>query len=274
MPRISLYLLGAFRCTADGQTLRSFRSKKSRALLAYLAAEARPHERDHLAGLLWSERPDSVARTYLRQALADVQRVLNGHADGAPILLADHHSIQVNPAANLWLDADVLVRALSSLPGPDGAGADATQWTLLEQAIGLYMGDFMQGFCLEGCEAYQEWQLLTAQRIRRQVLDGLDRLTAWHARAGNVADALHCAWRQIELEPYLEEAHRQVMHLLVLSGKASAALLHYAQFQRQLAQELGEAPASETRALSPVYGKTSSRAASPRSHHPTTWPRH
>jgi DNA-binding SARP family transcriptional activator len=69
--------LGALRVTLDDQPVSGFRTQKARALLAYLAVEARPHERDHLAGLLWAERPDPIARTYLRQALANLRRILD-----------------------------------------------------------------------------------------------------------------------------------------------------------------------------------------------------
>ncbi|GEM_PF-4922558 len=55
--------------------------------------------------------------------------------------------------------------------------------------------------------------------------------------------------RQIEIEPYREEAHQQLMRILARSGQRSAALAQYEKCRRILAQELGLEPAQETRAL-------------------------
>lgn len=45
MRRLSLYLLGPYQVTLDGEPITEFRSDKVRALLAYLAVEADgPHQ--------------------------------------------------------------------------------------------------------------------------------------------------------------------------------------------------------------------------------------
>jgi DNA-binding SARP family transcriptional activator len=60
---------------------------------------------------------------------------------------------------------------------------------------------------------------------------------------GQWEPALAYARRQIELEPWQEEAHRQVMRLLAQSGQRSAALAQYETCRRLLAKELGVQPA-------------------------------
>jgi DNA-binding SARP family transcriptional activator len=53
-----------------------FESIKVRALLAYLAVEAKwPHRRKALAGLLWPDLPDETARTNLASWTAKDLRV-------------------------------------------------------------------------------------------------------------------------------------------------------------------------------------------------------
>ena len=54
------------------------------------------------------------------------------------------------------------------------------------------------------------------------------------------------ARRQIELEPWDEEAHRQLMRCLAQSGQRNAALRQFTVCRRQLARELGVEPAQET----------------------------
>jgi predicted ATPase len=53
----------------------------------------------------------------------------------------------------------------------------------------------------------------------------------------------------LTLDPWREEAHRQLMELYARSGQRSAALAQYAICRQVLADELGIAPADETQAL-------------------------
>src|SRR5688572_20169061 len=63
----------------------SLSSKKSRALLAYLALRER-HEatRENLVGLLWSNSPPSHGRASLRQAIYQIQTQMSV-ADGSAL---------------------------------------------------------------------------------------------------------------------------------------------------------------------------------------------
>src|ERR1700693_5236979 len=60
--------------------------QKANAPLYYLAATGRPHTRDHLATLLWSEPPESNARHSLRSSLYRIRQAL--HTKGAGEVLA------------------------------------------------------------------------------------------------------------------------------------------------------------------------------------------
>jgi DNA-binding SARP family transcriptional activator len=77
MSRLCITLLGAFRVTLDGEHQTSFGTDKARALLAYLAVEGhRPHRREHLAGLLWSDQAEKKALDSLRQSLSSLRKLL------------------------------------------------------------------------------------------------------------------------------------------------------------------------------------------------------
>ena len=60
MERLSIYLLGSFDVQlGEGMVTSAFRTRKERALLAYLAVEQRQmHRRESVAELLWPERPE------------------------------------------------------------------------------------------------------------------------------------------------------------------------------------------------------------------------
>src|SRR3712207_3231243 len=73
--RLSIRLLGPPEVSVGGRPLR-FGTKKSLALLCYLAAEGRRHPRRELAELLWPESDERHARTDLRSALAKLRKTL------------------------------------------------------------------------------------------------------------------------------------------------------------------------------------------------------
>ena len=58
--KLTIHLFGAPEARLAGAPL-VLHHQKARALLYYLAATGRPHTRDHLATLLWSESPESNA---------------------------------------------------------------------------------------------------------------------------------------------------------------------------------------------------------------------
>src|SRR5215212_6610074 len=98
LPSISLSLLGGFRAERNAEPVAAFESNKVRALLAYLAVETgRPHQRSALAGLLWPDHPEELARTNLRHVLRQLRQTLPDQQGTPPILLTSQQTIQVNP---------------------------------------------------------------------------------------------------------------------------------------------------------------------------------
>ena len=82
-----------------------------------------------------------------------------------------------------------------------------------------------------------------------QALEALHTLAACHERRGEHEQVLRYARRELELEPWDEEAHRQCMRALALSGRRDAALAQYKACSAALAEELGVEPQPETTAL-------------------------
>jgi len=77
MLRLRLKVLGGFEARIGPGEPLDIATRKTRALLAYLALPpGRAHVRDKLTGLLWSDRGDEQARNSLRQALTELGRIL------------------------------------------------------------------------------------------------------------------------------------------------------------------------------------------------------
>jgi DNA-binding SARP family transcriptional activator len=67
---LSLKVLGAFAVRDGSGAALSLRTRKTRALLGYLAVNAgKPQPRERLMALLWSDRGERQARQSLNQAL-------------------------------------------------------------------------------------------------------------------------------------------------------------------------------------------------------------
>jgi hypothetical protein len=91
--------------------------------------------------------------------------------------------------------------------------------------------------------------LLKRERLQQQALGALHRLAQLHEKNGDISGAVPLVWRQLEMEPWSEEAHRYLMRLLALRGQRSAALAQYEACQRALAEELDVKPSIETTQL-------------------------
>ena len=256
MARLVLSLLGPFQLTLNEKPVQVPLWAKTQALLAYLAAEAdrwRPeavaHRREVLAGLLWPDQPDEAARHSLREALHQLRQALG--AEAPHFLLITPQTVQLNLAG----DCSVDVAEFMALIGECQAHAHRRQAAChacverLKRAAALYRGHFLAGFFLKDSVPYEEWALVLREQLARQALAALRTLAERHALRGKVELLEQVARRQIELDPFAEDAHRQLMRAWSWGGRRNAALAHYEALRRTLAAELDAPPEEETSAL-------------------------
>lgn len=253
MPKLSIRLLGPLQVALDDALVTDFATDKARAMLAYLAVEAdRPHRRDALAGLLWPEQSQDKARQNLRQTLARLRRAIgDDQKDAAPFLLVSRETIQLNPDSDHWSDVAAFTSLVEACKNHRHRKKERCLPCLrrMEQMVTLYRGDFLDQFFLEDSEAFEEWGLLTREWLRREAVQALSYLAHYREHLGDYALAREHAWKQVDLDPWREESHRQLMRLLALDGQRSAALAQYETCSQALAEELGVDPSEETTAL-------------------------
>jgi predicted ATPase/DNA-binding SARP family transcriptional activator len=252
MTRLSLVLLGPMQITLGGQPVGGFTYNKARALLAYLIVEAgRPHQRDALAALLWPDMPDETARHNLRQALANLRGAIGDASATPPFLLVTRDTIQFNPGSDDDLDVSMFTALLTACESHAHRRLERCRSCAarMQQAISLYGGEFLAGFNVGDSAPFEEWQLRQRERLHQQALDALVYVANYHERRGDDEPARRYAQRQIELEPWREQAHRQLMRLLARGEQRSAALAQYETCRRILARDLGVEPEAATTAL-------------------------
>ena len=263
MARLTLHLLGSFQASLDEQPITRFRSDKTRALLAYLVTEAnRSHRRESLATLLWSGSSEKAARLSLRVSLSNLHKILgpmaryqkdpDESADDASCLRIARESVRMNvPCRDCWIDAvefDTLLANSDAHRHEEITRCPACIQRLM-RAVELYQGDFLAGLVLPDSPDFDEWRLLHQEMRHHRALAAFETLASHFADLGQYEQAENLARRQIALEPWREEAHRQLMLVLALSGDRSGAMAQYATCRQILLDELAVEPAEETVAL-------------------------
>jgi predicted ATPase/DNA-binding SARP family transcriptional activator len=221
---------------------------KTRALLVYLACNPSPQPRHTLMGLLWGELPEANARRNLRRALWNLRRQLSNPALPPPIF-SDRETVCFNREFAHWSDVETFETACSHLDPAPPTAAPGLHRDQARQAADLYKGEFLEGFFVDDAAAFEEWSLTERERLRAMTLRALQQAVAAYAAQKETETALHYARRLLNLEPWREEAHRWLMHLLAGSGQRAEALAQYIACRQILAEELGVEPAQETKAL-------------------------
>lgn len=221
-------------------------------MLAYLAIESgHAHRREKLAGLFWPERPERSARHDLRQALFDLRGAIGDRHASPPCLIITPQTLQINAESDYWLDVTEFTGLVDACETHDHRFLSACEACVgrLHGAVALYRGGFLEGFSLPDSAAFEEWALLERERLQRFVVDTLQRVAEWDERRGEHEEALGHIRRWVELEPWQEEAHRQLMRVLAQNGQRSAALAQYEACRSALAKELDTGLEEETTAL-------------------------
>ncbi|MCB9148733.1 MAG: hypothetical protein H6641_08220 [Caldilineaceae bacterium] len=265
MAKLEIALLGPLQVRLDGDLLTPLPLKKAQALLAYLAVEAATaHPRERLALLLWPDQPKELAFKSLRQTLHKLRQALPTN-----FLLTTRLDVQFNHRADCALDvanfSELIAACQRHATSHPELCVDCV--ARLEQAAALYGGDFLQHFVLPESDAFAEWVMFKREWLQHEVLDALFRLAEYYGQQGHFERARQYAWRQTELDPPREEAHRQLMQALALSGHRSEALAQYEICRRILANVMVAEPAQETTAL---YAHIRNKLLTPKSPGPNS----
>lgn len=252
MACLSISLFGAFHVTRDGQPVTAFESDQVRALLAYLAVEQHhPPMRGTLADLLWPDHAETAARANLRHALWRLRHAIGDHAAESPFVLSTHQTVQINSATEISVDVARFAGLMAACEqhAHDRLETCPACIVRLREAIDLYRGAMLGGRALSRSIVFEEWVRVTQERLHRMALAALGTLTEEAEARGAYAAAERYLQRCVALDPWLEEAHYQLMRVLALAGWRSAAMAQYIRCRKILADDPGIEPSAQTTAL-------------------------
>lgn len=231
MPALNLEIkaLGLPRFFLNGQEI-DLTLRKAAALLVYLADAGAPVSREVLATLLWPEADHDNTRARLRRTLYKIRK-----AFGADIIEADREKLKFSSAVDITCDAHDFGAACNR-----GAFGLATQ---------LYQTDYLAGFALEDCAAFEDWAFYQREALRSRLIQALERLIEQSLEEREKRDAILAATRLVSLDPLSESAQRHLIKAHLLAGDRAAAERQYASCVKILKDELDVEPAAETSRL-------------------------
>jgi predicted ATPase/DNA-binding SARP family transcriptional activator len=242
---LAIQLLGTPQFQLDHVPITASRRAVA-ALLAYLAASdleqpGQRYTRESLAVLLWSDYEPAKALGNLRHTLWEVAQFI-----GEGWILAEHETVYLNSQAEIILD---IARFRSLLRQAEGESDAGQRISLLRDAAGLYRDDFMSGFSLREGANFNEWALANAENLRREFASVLQTLVEEYSVLSQFSPAVPYARRLVDLDPFHEAAHRELMELYVLTDQHAAAIQQYRSLEKLLRKELNLDPQPETREL-------------------------
>jgi pimeloyl-ACP methyl ester carboxylesterase len=198
-------LIGPLRIFRDGEKVALPQSKKTRALLGYLVATARPHRRERLCSMFWDVTDDP--RAALRWSLSRLRPLVDG--DGASRLVAEDNSIAFRAAG-----ADIDLYAMRALVAKGLESASTEDLLALANEA---PGDLLEGVALPDFDEFQAWLIAEREEARQlqcKILEALlDRL------AGDPEQAIPHARHEVHLKPTDAHARARLLQLLIATGR-------------------------------------------------------
>ena len=206
---LEVRLLGDMDLRRGGSSVALPRSKKTRALLAYLAVSGRDHRRDSLCLMFW-DLPDDP-RGSLRWSLSKLRPLVDEGETRR--IQADRDRVRFDPVETV---VDVLELRRAVIQGLRDQPAEN-----LSRLAEAFRGEFLEGLELPNCPDFQAW--LVAQRdetrgLRTQILRALVAVLG-----GETEAALPHARTLVQLNPHDEAAWIGLVQNLAATGRKREA---------------------------------------------------
>jgi DNA-binding SARP family transcriptional activator len=176
---------------------------------------------------------------YLRRGLGEAQ---NGKTETSYIS-TEPNGYAFSPASSHRLDAlEFEARAQEGLRF-ERQGRWREAFVALRAAADLYRGDYLED------DPYSDWYARRRRQLREILFDVLLTTARLLRSAGDHEAAIRCYRRILELDPCLEDVHRDLMEVLSRCGKRTQALRQFEACRRALKEEFDAAPVLETETL-------------------------
>jgi DNA-binding SARP family transcriptional activator/TolB-like protein len=224
VPALTVRLLGPLTVHRQARPVALPRSRKVRALLAFLCLEASSSSRSRLCGLLWDVPNDP--RGELRWCLSKLRGILD-EPDRRRVLTPDPESIALD-LSDCRVDVFELKQGLR-------AGLEHVPSERLEALCELFGGELLEGLRVDGTPEFSGWLSGQRYRYRMQHTHLLAELVARAPRGSDAAFRHLEAW--LRVAPFDQKAHELMLEALLKCGRVQDAEEHVATSLRSFQQE-------------------------------------
>lgn len=152
-PAVFVHVLGNLAVLVGGQPVELPASRKTRALLAYLALASRPQRREHLCEVFW-DIPDDP-RGSLRWSLSKIRSAMR--TDGTDPIYASRDTVELVKSRFETDIAQVEYLARADL--------DSVETADLEEAAALFRGPFLADLEMPRCPGFDAWRVAHLNRM-------------------------------------------------------------------------------------------------------------
>ncbi len=238
--RLSAYTLGDFNISINDLELQESPSGRGQALLKFLITN---HDqkvpREVFMDTFWRDAEPNSARNRLNVSMHSLRNALRTVTE-IPIVLFGDGNYFLNPDIQVWIDFEEFERHLQAGRQLEAAGQLPGAIVEYEVAASLYQGDFLKE------DLYEDWPVLTRERLRVAFLDVLDRLSQIYFSRSQYAACVALCGQILERDNCREDAHCRLMRCYSRLGQQHLALRQYQACAEALYKELEVVPGPAT----------------------------
>ena len=238
--RVALRVLGPVRLEHESGAFEPG-ARREQALLALLAAEARPMSRARLAAMLWPDAGDVDARGRMRRLLHELSSRVGPNA-----LVTDRQTVALANDVCAATDLASLRRSLAQGLYRSTEDASEESFAALEHAARLAAAEFAEGLALDECDELSAWLQRQRESLRQARAQALAQIVTWLENAQQHDRALHHAQDLVAIDSLNEAAQRRLIRLYAAAGQPRAALQQFERCRQILNEELGVEPEAAT----------------------------
>ncbi len=245
MAHLALKFIGEFEVVLNGVVMDLPPSKKTRALLAYLALNNRSFRREQICDLLW-ELPDDP-RGSLRWSLSKIRRMVDDQ--DVHRIVADRTNVGFD-GSETTIDVNQLAEAavdVASLSQED-----------LESSVEQFCGQLLPDLELVDLHEFNAWCVALREQVTQAQVKLLEALI--ERTPNDPQRVLPHARLLVDLVPYDQEAHISLVRLLKSLGRVDEAEQQY-QLGKHLLEEVGAdfTALYQARRVAGEFGRTGPR---------------
>jgi LuxR family transcriptional regulator, maltose regulon positive regulatory protein len=229
---LKVQCLGSFQVLKNGKEV-AWRTVRARDLFAYLVHNRiKPVSKEMIWEELWPEVNPEQALTLFHTNLYHLRRAISTGPGKQPVRYKGKH---------YQLDLELFSFDVIKFESLASSEHQADR-TVMEEAISLYQGDYMENLDYP-------WICADRERLNRVYLRLLNQLSQIYLENENLENAASCLVTIIRLNPLLEEAYASLMQIYARMGDRLAVIQQYETLVSILDQELGVSPTAKTREL-------------------------